>query len=134
MAKIVENNKEYRKFGISVGIAFLLLATLFWWKDFPNALRVTGVLGTLLLLGGLIAPGLLKWPYRGWMKFASVMNWFTTRVILLLLFYLAITPMGLLLRLLGKRPLAMGFDKAAETYWIKRERKQYDPVRSEKHF
>ncbi len=134
MAKPVENNKEYRKFGISVGIAFLLISALFWWKDVQNALRVTGTLGGVLLLGGLVAPGLLKWPYRGWMKFATVMNWFTTRIILTLMFCLAIAPMGLLMRLLGKRPLATGFDKSAETYWIKRERKEYDPVRSEKHF
>ena len=134
MAKIVESKKEYRKFGLSVGIVFLLLAALFWWKGFPNAPRITGVPGALLLLGGLVAPGLLKWPYRGWMKFASGMNWFTTRVILLLLFFLAIAPMGLLMRLLGKCPLAMGFDKGAETYWIRRERKEYNPRRSEKHF
>ncbi len=134
MAKPVENVKEYRKFGISVGIAFLLITALLWWKDAQNALRVTGALGTLLLLGGLVAPGLLKWPYRGWMKFAAGAAWFNTRLILTLMFYLVMTPVGLLLRLLGKCPLAMGFDKAAKTYWIKRERKEYDPVRSEKHF
>ena len=134
MAKIVENKKEYRKFGISVGIVFLLFTALFWWKDFPNALRVTGVLGTPLLLGGLLAPGLLKWPYRGWMKFAAGAAWFNTRVILTLMLYLVMMPVGLLLLLLGKRPLPLKFDRDAETYWIKRERKEYDPVRSEKHF
>jgi hypothetical protein len=134
VAKLEENKKEYRKFGISVGIAFLLLAALFWWKDVTNALRVTGALGGVLLLGGLVAPGLLKWPYRGWMKFALVMNWISTRVILTLLFCLAIIPIGLLMRILGKRPLAVGFDKGADSYWIRRERKEYDPKRSEKHF
>jgi Saxitoxin biosynthesis operon protein SxtJ len=134
VAKLEENNKEYRKFGISVGIAFLLLTALFWWKDVHNAMRVTGALGGVLLLGGLAVPGLLKWPYRGWMKFAAGAAWFNTRVILTLMFYLVMTPVGLLMCLLGKRPLAVGFDKNAESYWIRRERKKYDPVRSEKHF
>ena len=134
MAKPVENRKEYRKFGITVGIAFLLLSALFWWKDLDKAHVVTGTLGAVLLLGGLIAPGLLKWPFRAWMKFAVVMNWFTTRLILILTFYIGIASIGLLLRLLGKRPLAVGFDKSKESYWIKREKKEYDPTRSEKHF
>jgi hypothetical protein len=129
-----ESRKEYRKFGISVGIAFLLLSLLFWWKDFDTALRISLALGGALLLGGLLAPGLLKWPYRGWMKFAAGAAWFNTRVILVLMFYLVMTPVGLLLRLLGKRPLAIAFDREAETYWIERERADYDPRRSEKHF
>ena len=94
MAKPVESKKELRKFGISVGIAFLLLTALFWWRGFPNALRVTAVLGSLLLIGGIAAPGLLKWPYRGWMKFAAGAAWFNTRLILVLVFYLVITPVG----------------------------------------
>ena len=130
----MENRKEYRKFGITVGPVFLLFSGLFWWKGHHTAMTVCAVLGGVLLLGGLIAPSLLKWPYRAWMKLASVLNWITTRIILLMVFYLGIASVGLLLRLLGKRPLAVGFDKQAETYWIERERKPYDPVRSEKHF
>ena len=134
MSKPVENRKEYRKFGITVGIAFLVITGLFWWRGFPNALRVTAVLGGVLLIGGLAAPGLLKWPFRGWMKFASVMNWIMTRLILTLTFYLGITTIGFLLKLLGKRPLAVGFDKSKDTYWIEREKKPYDRTRSEKHY
>jgi hypothetical protein len=134
LAKPVESRKEYRNFGITVGIAFLLLSALFWWKDLDMAHQVTGTIGALLLLGGLIAPGSLKWPFRAWMKFAMVLNWISTRIILTLTFYIGIASVGLLLRLLGKRPLAVGFDKNAESYWIKREKKEYDPVRSEKHF
>ena len=134
MAKPVESSRDYRKFGISVGIAFLIITAFFWWKDFPNALKVTATLGGLLLLGGLIAPGLLAWPYRGWMKFAAGAAWFNTRVILALVFFLVMMPVGWLLRLFGKRPLAVGFDKDRDSYWIEREHKEYDPVRSEKHF
>lgn len=134
MAKPVENKKEYRKFGISVGIAFLVISGLLWWKDAARAHEITGTLGALLLLGGLIAPMALKWPYRGWMKFAAGAAWFNTRLILVLVFYLVITPVGLLLRLSGKRPIPATFDKSKDTYWIEREKKEYDPYRSEKHF
>jgi hypothetical protein len=134
LVKPVENKKEYRKFGISVGIAFLLLSGLLWWKDLARAHEITGTLGALLLLGGLLAPMALKWPYRGWMKFAAGAAWFNTRLILALVFYLVITPVGLLLRLFGKRPIPVNFDKSKDTYWIEREKKEYDPIRSEKHF
>ena len=134
MAQTAAEKKEYRKFGISVGIAFLLLSGLLWWRGFPTGFRVTVSLGGALLAFGLVAPALLKWPFKGWMKFAAGAAWFNTRLILGLVFYLVMTPVGLLLRLFGKRPLAMELDREADSYWIRREQTEYDPTRSEKHF
>ena len=56
----------------------------------------------LALLLAFAVPKLLYWPSRAWLAFAAVMGWLNTRLILALLFYLILTPLGLLLRLLGK--------------------------------
>ncbi|HLA40891.1 MAG TPA: SxtJ family membrane protein [Candidatus Glassbacteria bacterium] len=129
-----ESRADYRKFGLSVGTAFLVLAGVLYWRNFPNGWRVAAALGGFLLLSGLSVPGLLKWPFRLWMKMAAGLGWFNTRLILTLAFYLVIAPMGFLLVLLGKRPLPTGFDREAKSYWIKREHKPFDPARCEKHF
>ena len=41
-------------------------------------------------------------PYYAWMVFASVMGWFNTRLILGIVFYLVITPIGLIMKACGK--------------------------------
>ncbi|MCE5270112.1 SxtJ family membrane protein, partial [bacterium] len=69
-----------------------------------------------------------------WMKLAHALGWFNTRLLLILVFYLVLTPVGLLMRLFGKRPLSLGWDKDAPSYWIEREKKPFDPAQCEKHF
>lgn len=129
-----DGRSDYRKFGITVGAAFLVLAGVLYWRDFSTGWRIVAGVGGFLLAAGLIAPGVLRWPFRLWMKLASGLGWFNTRLILSLMFYLVITPMGLLLLLLGKRPLALKFDRQAKSYWIKRPQEPFDPNRCEKHF
>ncbi len=126
--------KELRGFGLSVGTAFLALAGIFWWRDHALAARVLGLLGGHLLLFGLAWPGLLRRPRRWWMRLAAALAWFNTRLILVLLFYLVLTPIGLLLRLLGKRPLELKPEPGRDSYWIARERREFDPARCEKHY
>jgi hypothetical protein len=45
----------------------------------------------------------------------------TNPVIMGILFFLIVAPIGLLMRMAGKRPLPLGFDPAAPSYWIKRD-------------
>jgi saxitoxin biosynthesis operon SxtJ-like protein len=125
---------DYRKFGISVGCVFLVFAALTVWREHFTAARVLGSLGSFLLVAGLALPVALAWPYRAWMAFAHGLGWFNTRLLLVLVFYLMLTPLGLLMRILGKRPLNLEREPEAESYWITREQTPFDPGRCEKHF
>ena len=55
------------------------------------------------------------------MMLALLMGFVMSRVILTLLYYLVLTPIGLLQRLLVKSLCQLGFDKNATTYWEKRD-------------
>ena len=97
--------REGRKFGLTVGIAFGVLAGVSRWRGHDIAPAVLGGLGGLLLLGGLLAPGKLGPIHRGWMGFAHALSKITTPIFMGLVYFVVLTPTGLVMRLFGKRPL-----------------------------
>ena len=64
----------------------------------------------------LLHPSSLDWLHALWMKFADVMGWINTRIILALVFYVLVLPTGLLMRLVGRDPMRRKFDPAASSY------------------
>jgi hypothetical protein len=66
---------------------------------------------------GLVKPALVRPVFVGWMMCAFPVGWLVSRLILAAVFYLVVTPTGLLLRLCGHDPLRRCPDPAAETYW-----------------
>jgi Saxitoxin biosynthesis operon protein SxtJ len=95
-----------RSFGLSVGTVLLLIAAYQWWQGRILRAEILGGIGAVLVLLGYSAPMLLKWPSAVWWKFAMVLGYINARVILTIIFALALTPVSLLWRLLGRDPLA----------------------------
>ncbi|HCV43896.1 MAG TPA: hypothetical protein DGH68_10470 [Bacteroidetes bacterium] len=81
-----------------------------------------------------IAYPVMKPIHFAWMRFSQVLAWISTRVILSIFFYLVITPMGLLMRLLGKDLLDKKIDRSAKSYWKKRDLSKYDPKHAARTF
>ena len=103
--KTPATNKELRQFGlifagitsaISTAIALLTQASVSVWAWASIAL-----IGLL----ALAAPATLRPFYRAWMWLGDWLQWINTRVVLSLLFYLIITPTGLVMRLFGYDPM-----------------------------
>ena len=96
-----------------VGGIFLLIGLWpFIWRQ--EAIRVWVVVpGALLAVAGLMMPGLLKQVYQGWMWVGHVMGWVNTRIILGILFYGIVTPMGLVMKLTGRDPMRRAFEPDA---------------------
>jgi hypothetical protein len=113
---------EGRKFGLLVGGAFLVLGWLLWRRGHAVAAAVCGTLGGLLLGGGLAVPTKLGPVYRVWMKLAHAISKVTTPVFMSLLYFLVITPAGLVARLVGYRPVTA--PRGAATYWRSRPEEQ----------
>jgi len=67
-----------------------------------------------------MTPLWLRSVYAAWMKFAFLLAWVNTRLILVIIFYLVFTPLGLLMRLCGADPLERKINKKAGSYWKKR--------------
>lgn len=97
---------EGRRFGYTVGAAFLALAAVLWWRGRNNGALVAAAIGGVLILAALLAPGGLGPVYRAWMGLARIISRVTTPVFLGAVYFLLITSVGLVLRVLGKDPLA----------------------------
>jgi hypothetical protein len=74
-----------------------------------------------LLAVSLTKPDLLAPANRIWMRFGLLLHSVVSPVIMSVVFFLVITPMAVLFRLLGKDPMRLRFDRGASTYWIRRE-------------
>lgn len=72
-------------------------------------------------LFALVAPKALAPLNRLWMAFGLLLHRVTNPIFLGVIFFLAVMPMGLLMRALGKDLLRLKIDKSAPSYWIGRE-------------
>ena len=110
---------EGRRFGLTVGLAFVALAGLFYWRGFQSASAIAAGLGTLLVVAGLVVPAHLGPVYRGWMKLALLISKVTTPIFMAVVYFLVITPTGFILRAFGHRSLVSAGNDG--THWITRE-------------
>lgn len=118
--KIDSSSRELRKFAVTMAIVLLLIGELLSWRQKPYYWPFL-VAGVMFALSDWLAPAILKPIHKAWMTLAILMGWCVTRVILVILFYLVLTPMGLLLRLLRKDILNIRFGgNSSESYWIPR--------------
>lgn len=109
---------EGRRFAFTVGGAFLLLASLAWWRTLPVGSAVFAALAVLLGVAGLLVPARLGPVQHAWMGVAAKLSKVTTPIVLGVVFFGVITPVALLLRLLGRTPLQE--DAGAQTRWHER--------------
>ncbi len=108
---------EGRKFGLVVGGAFLALTAVLWWRGRETTMLVTGALGVLLFVGGLIVPRHLGPVQRAWMQLALLISKVTTPIFMGVVFFLVITPAGVLARAFGHKPLLR---KPVASAWVAR--------------
>ena len=113
------SKKDLRKFGITIGAALLAIAIFVIFKQ-ENNFIVLAIPG-LFFLAAAVAPGLLKPVYIVWIKLAFILGWVNTRFLLVIVFYLVVTPIGLVIKLLGIDLLERKIDKDQKTYWKAKE-------------
>ena len=120
-------------FAMIVSAALLVIAAFQWRRGAPQWVLVTLLsIAGALLLGAAVAPSLLRPVYRGWMRLGEVLAWVNTRIILTLIFFLVVTPIGLLMRLFGRSPIAVA--KRNDSYWSDVEPHSYGDRHVEKQF
>ena len=125
---------DLRRFGLSVGGAFGLLALASWWRGHVLPPCVFAALAVLLVVPGLVAPGALGPVRRVWMGAAALLGEVNSRIILTVFFYLVIAPVGFVLRHLVRDPLDRALDDRKASTWIRRERGPLDRARYEQQF
>ena len=85
-----------------------------WWSWFL-------LLALFFLVGRQFFPSMLRPIYIGWMKFAFVLGWINTRILLGVFYYVILTPGSIVMRLMKRDVLNRKFDREAETYWVQRQ-------------
>jgi hypothetical protein len=117
--KIKSGTVELRNFGITLGIALGVLGGLFLWREKAYYIYFFIIAAPFLLLAFTV-PVLLKPFHKVWMTLSILMGWVMTRIILIILFYGILTPIGVIARLCGKDFLDKKIDKNAKSYWVVR--------------
>jgi hypothetical protein len=82
-----------------------------WW--------LVGI-GAAFLIVAFVRPSLLAVPNLWWMKFGLLLAKIVNPLVMGLVFYLTVTPTAAIMRMMGKDPLRLGYDRAAKSYWIER--------------
>ena len=112
---IPNSNKDIRSFGFTIGIIlFIVSGVLFYFGK--ESYQITVIIASIFMGLGLIIPQLLKPIYFVWMTFAAILGWIMTRVILSIVFYLVMTPIGMITRMLGEDFLALKKNNS-DSYW-----------------
>lgn len=131
MAKAIQTHENFtrdehlpggsdRSFGLVFAGFFAVVAAWSWWRSgtwLPYALGLAVLFG----VAAVLAPRVLGPLNRLWMRFGLLMSKVMNPIILGIMFYGVMLPIGLLLRWKGKDLLRLKLDPAASSYWIERE-------------
>lgn len=112
--------KELRQFGLLVGTVFTVIGL--WplvFRGEPLRLWAIGI-GGLLIACGAVFPSALAQVHKVWMWVGHILGWINTRILLGIVFYGLITPIGLVRRLMGKDTMKQGFAESSTTYRVVR--------------
>ena len=115
------SRRQLRQFGFLVGGGFAVLGVLPWVlrRGLPRPILLG--LAAVLATAGLVWPEGLRYPHRGWMAIGHALGWVNTRILLGVVFYLVVTPIGAVARLFGRDPMRRRFDPRAQSYRQDRE-------------
>ena len=107
-----------RKFGLTVGLAFAAFSGIAFWRGHPMTFTVLASLGGALVLGALVLPRQLRVVDNAWMKLALVISKVTTPIFMGIIYFVVLTPIGLLRRSFGANSLV--HRSGANGYWTDR--------------
>tara|TARA_B100002049_G_scaffold225514_1_gene197623 strand:- start:274 stop:672 length:399 start_codon:yes stop_codon:yes gene_type:complete len=115
------NTRALRHFGLGMGMLIITVFGLLlpWWTNNEPALSVY-VAGSVFMFMALAMPRLLYQPYRLWMVIASILNFTNLRLIMFVLYYCLICPIGIVMKVAGK----LSYNKKhadSDSYWLQSE-------------
>jgi hypothetical protein len=109
-----------RGFGLVFAGFFALVSALSWYRD-HRGWHYTLPLAVAFLVVAYTYPKMLGPLNRLWLKFGLLLYKVMNPLVLGLLFFVTITPIGLIMRAFGKDFLRLRMDRGAKSYWIERE-------------
>ena len=125
------SRRELAVFGLIWLVFFGIVGAIVWSKsDLATAASIIWAVAVVVPVVGWMVPSLMRIVYLG-MTYASLpIGFVVSHVILAIVYYLVMTPIGLVMRMFGHDPMQRRFDRDAKTYWIPREQ----PEQIERYF
>lgn len=133
MEKLKLDKHSLKKFGEKSAIGFFVLGLLFFLLK-KKVYFYFWIAAAIFGLMSMFMPKALKVVCILSMRIAEPIGWVMSRVIFSIFFFLVITPIGLVLKLLGKDLLNIKFNRQAKSYWIIKEKKQNAKEQFERQF
>lgn len=112
------SKKILRKFGLLVGAIFFFLGLWIYFSSQNYYALIFLFIGILLFVLGLLFPISLSGVYKVWMGLAFAIGWIMSRVLLIVLFYFVMTPLGFIAKIAGKKFLDIDYEVKKKSYWI----------------
>ena len=110
-----------RNFGLVFFIVFMIISL--WPLMYGDQIRIwSAIISLFFLILGLMNSILLTPLNQLWFKFGMILGAIIAPIIMGVIFFLVVTPIGLFMRLTGKDLLNRKYDKKNKTYWIKRDK------------
>src|SRR5215207_3968255 len=114
-------NAQARKSALLVAAVFLGIAAWNLYRGRTTVVVIFGALGAALVVAGLLAPPAARAFHTAWMRFAAALGHVNSRVLLTLVYYLVVTPYGIVTRLVGRDPLRRRGRGVGESHWVERK-------------
>ncbi len=113
--------KELRLFGLLLLAFFALVAGIVYWRS-ESQLAASALVGAgaLLCVVYYAVPPWRRWIYLGWIYAAYPIGWCVSTLLLALVYYLVLTPVGLLMRLFRYDPMQKKREPDRPSYWQER--------------
>ena len=126
-------NAQARKSALLVGAVLLGIAAWNVYRGRMTVVYIFGALGAALVVAGLLVPPAAKAFHIAWMRFAVLLGHVNSRVLLTLMYYVGVTPYGVVSRLAGRDPLRRRAP-SGKSYWVERKRTKQERERFERLF
>ena len=117
----MENKSSNKSFGIIFFIVFAIIA--FWPLKHGEDIRIWSILISIIfLILGLLNSKFLTPLNAGWIKLGEIIGKIISPIVLGVIYFFIITPIGLFMKLIGKDLIGLKIQKNINSYWIKREK------------
>jgi len=115
--KFSANEHSDRNFGLVFAAVFLIIAFLQYYSS-GSTNFILIALATICGVLAIFTPSVLRPFNTVWLKFGLLLNKIMSPIIMSIVFFLVVTPIGICMRVLGKRPLNIGSGPKQNTYWL----------------
>jgi hypothetical protein len=126
--------KQIRKFGIALGGVLIIFALWNFYKQrdiWGIILSICSMTSTFL---ALFFHDAIRPIYFVFMKLAFLLGWINTKIILSIIFYIIISPIGLFMKMYGRDKLEKKIDLDKKSYWNQRKNSKFDNASYEKQY